>query len=139
LLFIFVGVVTAMIRAPLVNSILVFYFILKWFYEKKIVKIQESRLHLVSLLFFNVFLNISSRLLHFIHFYKIIYNPTPFQAFVDCYFFTQNDIIFSTADKCIYFDKINAEPSRWGIFSSFRSAVSRAGTNLISHNTDAKL
>ncbi len=81
------------------------------------------------LLIFNAFLNISARLLHFFQFYKVIFNETPFQAFVDFYFFTQNNGIFSMSKKCIYFHKVNATPS--GIFSTLARIIQNKALGII--------
>ncbi len=133
LLFILASTVISLITAPIINSTLLFYNILKWFYEKKNYKKNEGYFFLFTLITLNFFFNISSRILYIFKFYLVIFNANPFYSFVTLDFNVRNNNIAKAWDKCIYFNKINALPNL-GNSSSFTTILRKSFNEMWTSN-----
>jgi hypothetical protein len=70
--------------APVVDSTLLFYTVLKWSYEKKTYKLNEGYLLFFKMLLLSLVFGITQRLIYVFNLYKIIFSEYPFYTYMCC-------------------------------------------------------
>ena len=132
LLYLFVITIYSLITSPVVDSTIFFYTVLKWLYEKKIYRLNESYYLFFKMLLLSLFFGVTQRLLYVFRLFQLIFSEYPFYKYMRCIMSRKNLSIFNTANKKIYFNKVNP----FKLLSIIKAVVQKS---TLAESSEAKL